>query len=186
MHHKGQTCLRQWDFPLFYRSRILSLVIGIDPGSRITGYGVVESRGGTIKYVGSGIIKVDPKDSRPARLAGIKKELDLVLLRYKPSSLAVEDVFIAKNPKSALKLGEARGVILLAAAEAGMEVFEYSAREVKRAMVGAGGAHKSQVASMVGKLLGMKKVPESADETDALAVAFCHALRKTGLIGRLR
>ena len=99
--------------------------------------------------------------------------------------MAVEKVFVAKNPKSALTLGEARGVILLAAAEAGIEVFEYSAREVKGSVVGAGGAHKSQVAAMVGKLLGMKRDPETEDETDALAVAFCHCLRGTGIAGRM-
>jgi len=166
------------------RSRALSLVIGIDPGSRITGYGLVESKGSRIIYAASGVIRVDAGGSKPQRLCEIKKGLDDVIRRFGPEVAAVEEVFVAKNPKSALTLGEARGVILLSAAEAGLEVFEYSAREVKRSMVGTGAAHKSQVSSMVSKLLGMTTVPATEDETDALAVAFCHAIRMTGAVWR--
>jgi len=163
----------------------VSLVIGIDPGSRITGYGIVDNRGRSVVYAGSGIIRVDPAASKPLRLLEIKKELDEVIRRFGPEAAAVEEVFVARNPKSALTLGEARGVILLSAAQAGLEVFEYSAREVKRSMVGTGAAHKSQVASMVSKLLGMKTEPATEDETDALAVAFCHSIRMSGAAWRL-
>lgn len=163
----------------------MSVTIGIDPGSRITGYGVVEARGSNLAYIASGIIKPASGSTKSGRLLYIKSKLDGVLARYSPDSLAVEDVFVAKNPKSALALGEIRGVVLLAAAEAGVEVYEYSAREVKRSVVGTGAAHKSQVSAMIGKLLGMKDVPSTEDETDALAVAFCHGLRKTGVSGRL-
>ncbi len=163
----------------------MSLVIGIDPGSRITGYGIVENKGRHIVYVGSGVIRVDAGASKPIRLLEIKKELDEVIRRFNPEAAAVEEVFVARNPKSALTLGEARGVILLSAAQAGLEIFEYSAREVKRSMVGTGAAHKSQVASMVSKLLGMKTEPATEDETDALAVAFCHAIRMSGATWRL-
>jgi crossover junction endodeoxyribonuclease RuvC len=163
----------------------MSNVIGIDPGSRITGYGVVRREGSGIVYVGSGIIRVDAKKPRPERLAQIKRELDKVISRYAPVEAAVEEVFIAKNPRSALVLGEARGVAILAIGEAEIDFFEYSAREVKRSVSGIGSAHKSQVATMVGKLLGMTTTPATEDETDALAVAFCHMLRMSG-VGRAK
>jgi len=155
----------------------VSLTIGIDPGSRITGYGLVELRGRDILFVASGIVRTG--DSKPIgeRLLAIKRSLDEVLRRYHPSALAVEEIFMAKNPKSTLTLGQARGVALLAAAEAGVPVFEYSTREVKSSVTGAGGAHKSQVAAMVGRLMRLDHEPETEDETDALAVAFCHAAR---------
>lgn len=158
-----------------------SLTIGIDPGSRITGYGLVERRGRDIVFVGSGIIRAGNSAPIAARLLTIKQGLDAVIGQYRPASLAVEDVFMAKNPKSTLTLGEVRGVVFLAAAEAGIPVFEYSPREVKRSIVGAGAAHKSQVASMVGRLMRLDHEPATEDETDALAVAFCHAVRESGV-----
>jgi crossover junction endodeoxyribonuclease RuvC len=102
-----------------------------------------------------------------------------VIASYRPDSVAVEEIFMARNPKSTMTLGEARGVVILAAAEAGVPVYEYSPREIKCSVVGSGAAHKSQVAFMIGKLLGLTRQPETADESDALAVAFCHALRMT-------
>jgi crossover junction endodeoxyribonuclease RuvC len=155
----------------------VSLIIGVDPGSRITGYGLVERRGGEIVYAGSGIIRAGSTGPVETRLLAIKREIDLVIGRFHPSALAVEDIFMAKNPKSMLTLGEARGVVLLAAAEAGIPVFEYTPREVKASVTGAGAAHKSQVAAMVGRLMRLEHEPETEDETDALAVAFCHATR---------
>ena len=162
----------------------MSLTIGIDPGSRITGYGLVERRGRDIVYVASGIIRAGRSSTVSERLLDIKKGLDVVIERYRPTVLAVEDVFMAKNPKSTLTLGEVRGVVLLAAAEAGIPVHEYSAREVKSSVVGAGGAHKSQVAAMVTRLLRFDHEPETEDESDAVAVAFCHAIRESGFHGR--
>ncbi|MBN2184252.1 MAG: crossover junction endodeoxyribonuclease RuvC [Candidatus Krumholzibacteriota bacterium] len=164
----------------------MSLTVGIDPGSRITGFGVVEKKGSSIVYVASGIIRVDTKKPKHLRLMDIKTGLDDVITRHEPSAIAIEDIFVARNPKSALTLGEARGVALLASAEAGVDVFEYSAREVKRSVAGSGAAHKSQVAFMIGKLLMMDKEPATEDETDALAVAFCHVLRTSGIAGRIR
>jgi len=163
----------------------VSLTIGIDPGSRITGYGLVERRGREIVYVGSGIIRAGSSGPIAKRLLTIKRELDGVIGRYHPAAVAVEEIFMAKNPKSTLTLGEARGVVLLAAAEADIPVFEYSPREVKSSVTGAGAAHKSQVAAMVGCLMQLDHAPETEDETDALAVAFCHAARAVGLEGRL-
>lgn len=157
----------------------MSLVVGIDPGSRITGYGAVEHHGSDIVYVGSGVIKVGRTAQRPERLKTIKARIDEVLIRYRPDSVAVEEIFMARNPRSTMTLGEARGVIILAAAEAGLPVYEYSPREVKCSVVGSGAAHKSQVAYMIGKHLKLTHKPETEDESDALAVAFCHALRMT-------
>jgi crossover junction endodeoxyribonuclease RuvC len=158
----------------------VSLIVGIDPGSRITGYGVIERRGGLISYVDSGIIRCGPRDERPERLRKIKEALDEVLERHHPDSLAVEEIFVSKNPRSTLTLGEVRGVVILAAAEAGIPVFEYSPREVKSSVVGKGAAHKGQVAAMIGRLLEFDREPATEDETDALAVAFCHGLRESG------
>ena len=155
----------------------MSVILGIDPGSRVTGYGLVEKRGSGIVYIGSGAIRVRGGDPMPARLAAIKSGLDGVIREFSPVEVAIEDVFVSKNPRSALKLGQARGVAMLAAAEAGLEVFEYAPREVKSSVTGSGSAHKSQVGAMVTRLLRPGKEPSCEDETDALAVAFCHALR---------
>lgn len=163
----------------------MSLTVGIDPGSRITGYGVLERRGREILYVDSGIIRCRDGEERPRRLRRIKEALDDVIRRYRPASLAVEEIFMSKNPKSTLALGEVRGVILLAAEEAGVPVYQYTPREVKSSVVGKGAAHKRQVAAMIVRLLDFDKEPETEDETDALAVAFCHVLRESGIMGGL-
>jgi len=163
----------------------VSLTIGIDPGSRITGYGLVERRGREIVYVGSGIIRTGASGTIEGRLLTIKRELDGVIDRYHPAALAVEEVFMAKNWKSTLTLGEVRGVVLLAAAEAGLPVYEYAPREVKSSLTGSGAAHKSQVAAMVSCLMRLDHEPATEDETDALAVAFCHTVRSAGVQGRL-
>lgn len=160
-----------------------SLTIGIDPGSRVTGYGVVERSGWDIAYVASGVVKAGRSSNIGERLLKIKRGLEKVLERYRPSSVAVEQIFMAKNPRSTLVLGEARGVVLLAAAEAGIPVYEYSPREVKSSVVGRGSARKAQVAAMIRRLLDFDHEPETEDETDALAVAFCHALRMQGTGG---
>lgn len=160
----------------------MSLIVGIDPGSRVTGYGVIERRGGKVSYIDSGIIRCGSKDERPERLRKIKAALDEVLERHHPDSLAVEEIFVSKNPKSTLRLGEVRGVVILAAAEAGIPVFEYSPREVKSSVTGKGAAQKGQVAAMIGRLLELELKPETEDETDALAIAFCHGLRESGVM----
>ena len=156
----------------------------IDPGSRVTGYGVLERRGREILYVDSGIIRCRDGDERPRRLLRIKEVLDKVIERHRPASLAVEEIFMSKNPKSTLALGEVRGVVMLAAEEAGVPVYQYTPREVKSSVVGKGAAHKKQVAAMIVRLLDFGKEPETEDETDALAVAFCHLLRESGITER--
>ncbi|MDD3643478.1 MAG: crossover junction endodeoxyribonuclease RuvC [Candidatus Krumholzibacteria bacterium] len=164
----------------------MPLFIGIDPGSRVTGYGIVETTGQGIRYRGSGVIRVGGADAVPVRLVAIKRGIDGVIAEHHPAAVAVEDVFISRNPRSALTLGQARGVILLAAAEAGIPVFEYAPREVKSSVTGIGSAHKSQVAAMVVRLLRPGREIGCEDESDALAVAFCHALRAGVPSGRLR
>ena len=115
----------------------------------------------------------------------LKKGVDEVIGRRRPSSVAIEQIFMAKNPRSIMVLGEARGVLMLAAAEASLPVHEYAPREVKMSVVGTGSAHKGQVAAMIGALIGMKREAATEDETDALAVAFCHLLRVSSPAGRL-
>ncbi|MFH0810830.1 MAG: crossover junction endodeoxyribonuclease RuvC [Pseudomonadota bacterium] len=149
------------------------MVLGVDPGSRVTGYGLVEERGRELHYVASGVIR--PAGSLAVRLHRIHQELLQIIALHAPGEAAVEEVFLARNFKSSLALGEARGVALLAAAGCGLEVFEYSALEVKKAVVGYGHAGKEQVRAMIVRLLALapEEVPRT-DASDALAVAICH------------
>lgn len=163
----------------------MPLTVGIDPGSYVTGYGLVDERGREIKYLDSGVIKVDKRMPRPERLLRIKDGLDKILLKYDPVDVAVEGIFMSKNVKSVFSLAEVRGVVLLSAIQAGKQIFEYSPREVKRSVVGMGSATKNQVAAMVGKLLKLDYAPATLDETDALAIGFCHLLRISSKLGGL-
>ncbi|MBD3179153.1 MAG: crossover junction endodeoxyribonuclease RuvC [Candidatus Latescibacteria bacterium] len=155
----------------------MPLTLGIDPGSYRTGYGLARSEGSRNLYVDSGVIMIPRNRSRAERLMQIKDGIDAVISEHHPDDIAIEGIFVSKNPRSAFALGEARGVILLAAAEAGKNIFEYSPREVKRTVAGSGNAPKSQVAGMIEKLLNLTHQPETSDETDALAIAFCHLVR---------
>ena len=159
-------------------------VLGVDPGSRFMGYGVVEERRGRLTHVGHGVIKVDPDAPLAHRLMVLHAELTGALSKYRPGAVSVEGVFTFRNARSALVLGHARGVALLAAAQAGLPVFEYPPARVKRS-VGAGGADgKDAVARMVCALLKLEAI-ERADASDALAVALCHLNqgRAAGLVG---
>lgn len=149
-------------------------VLGIDPGTQRTGWGVVERRGTRMQHHGHGIIQ--PRRDAPLeeRLLGIFEGLARVLDEYQPGSVAVEDVFHAKHAASALKLGHARGVALLAAARAGLAVHAYPPARVKRMVTGYGAADKAQVAKMIAAFLGLSELPR-ADAADALAIALCHA-----------
>ena len=149
-------------------------VLGIDPGTVTTGYGVVEESGGRLVYVEAGGITTSAKLPFPERLKIIYDGLEAVIARHRPDAVAVESLFFAKNVQSALKLGHARGVAVLAAVNAGLPVSEYSALEIKKAVVGYGQAEKEQVMKMVGTLLGMRELPKPLDATDALAAAICH------------
>lgn len=149
-------------------------VLGVDPGSDTTGYGVIDSDGRHYDLVEYAGIRGPKHLTFAERLLAISRKLEEVIERLNPQACAVEDTFFAVNVKSALKLGQARGAVLVAAARAGVEVFEYSPLEIKSALVGYGRAEKQQVQEMVRVLLGMKNVPEPLDASDALAVAICH------------
>ena len=149
-------------------------VFGIDPGSERTGYGCVETDGRRHQLVACGAITALAGDHFPHRLARIHRELTTLLVKCRPDCVAIENLFHANNARSALKLGHARGVAMLAAIEAGCEIVEYTPAEVKRAVVGYGRAEKHQVQQMIKLLLGLEKAPKPFDASDALAVAICH------------
>ncbi len=150
------------------------LIIGIDPGLGTTGWGIISALGNRLSHIANGQIKTDAKQPLPERLVALDAALTDVILLHQPESAAVEEVFVNSNPQSTLKLGQARGVILLCAAKSGMGIGEYAARLVKKAVVGVGNAEKAQVHAMVSRLLpGVKIV--GADAADALAVAITHA-----------
>jgi len=148
-------------------------IIGIDPGTAITGYGVVESEGNRLRAVAYGVIRTRSDLPVAARLEKIHDGLKEVMSEHKPQAASIEKLFVSKNPAMALAVGQARGVSLLAAASMGLEIAEFSALEVKQAVVGYGKADKSQVQQMVKVLLGLQEVPRPDDAADALAVAIC-------------
>ena len=153
-------------------------VFGIDCGTEFTGYGVVEmdhdARSPQLTHVAAGTIRLSKKEKTPQRLAQVFAELTALISLYEPDCVAIEDVFFSANAKSALKLGQVRGVALLAAATCGMPVAEYAPLSVKSSVVGYGLAQKEQVQFMVTRLLGLETAPDSADAADALAIAICH------------
>ena len=149
-------------------------VMGIDPGSKCTGCGVIDEVNNELKVVYWGSIKTKPRQSFPERLKFIYDELVAVIKEFNPDEIAVEDMFFATNVKSALKLGQTRGVAILSAVNEGKPVAEYSPLEVKQSVVGYGRAEKQQVQDMVTTLLKLKEKPETFDASDALAVAICH------------
>ena len=150
------------------------LIIGLDPGLGTTGWGIVAKSGSRLSHIANGQIKTDPKAPLAERLVTLDRELADIILAHRPDAGAVEEVFVNSNPQSTLKLGQARGVCLLALARAGMPVAEYATRLVKKALVGTGGAEKAQVQAMLRVLLPGVKLA-GPDAADALAVAICHA-----------
>lgn len=157
-------------------------ILGLDPGSRVTGFGVVESAGGRTVYVESGCIRVG-KDALGERLGRIFEGVQTLVTQYAPDEMAIEQVFVYRNADSALKLGQARGAAICGAVAGGLAVAEYSPARIKQAVVGKGNAAKTQVQHMVQALLKLPAVPQ-ADAADALAVALCHAHSRNGLGGR--
>ncbi len=149
-------------------------ILGVDPGSRITGYGVIEREGSVVRFVACGVIKPNQKLTFPERLGEIHAGIREVIAEHNPCTAAVEDIFVSVNPRSALTLGHARGVILLAAMNSGLVIHEYSARLVKQTVTGHGQAAKAQVQHMVMVLLKLSASP-SEDAADALAAALCCA-----------
>lgn len=149
-------------------------VFGIDPGSDRTGYGCIDSDGRRHRLVGCGAVRARAGATFPDQLLIIYRELRALLDEHQPECVAIENIFYATNARSALKLGHARGVAMLAAVESGVTVVEYTPAEIKRAVVGYGRAEKPQVGQMVKLLLGLDTIPQPHDAADALAVAICH------------
>lgn len=149
-------------------------IIGIDPGSAATGWGVIDCAGPRLSYVASGVVRPSRAARHPAKLAAIFDALTALIAEHRPGEAAVEETFVNASPRDALILGQARGVALLAPAAAGLEVAEYAANSVKKSVVGRGHADKKQVQAMV-KVLLPKCGALAADEADALGVAICHA-----------
>jgi len=156
------------------------LILGIDPGSRITGYGVINSVGSKKEYVASGCIRLKG-DALPERLQQVFEGVTEVISRYCPQEMAIEQVFMARNADSALKLGQARGVAIVAGTNQELPIYEYAARKVKQSVVGNGSADKAQVQHMVAHILKLPGLPQ-VDAADGLAIALCHAHTRTNLV----
>ncbi len=155
------------------------IVLGIDPGTLVTGFGIVERHGAEMKLLACGAIKNSPEHPLAQRLMKIYSELCSVIRWWRPTEIAIESAFCGKNAQSALKLGHARGVSLLAAVERNIPISEYSPREIKRAVTGKGQASKVQVQFMVRALLGLSSAKMLSDTSDAIATAICHLHRLT-------
>ena len=151
------------------------IIFGIDPGIAIVGYGVIEYKGNKFKVIDYGAITTEKTYTFPERLKMVYDELCMLLDKYNPDSVAIEELFFNKNAKTAIDIGQARGVQLLAAINRGLEIYEYTPLQVKQGVVGYGRAEKKQVQEMVKIILGLDKVPKPDDVADALAVAICHA-----------
>jgi crossover junction endodeoxyribonuclease RuvC len=149
-------------------------ILGVDPGSATTGYGVVERDGGQVAHVAHGTLRPGRGGSLPARLLALQEGLAEVVGRFAPDVASVEQVFVSASPRSALVLGQARGVLLAELARAGVAIHEYDPRRIKQAVSGYGAASKDQIRRMVQRLLGLERLPQS-DPADALAAALCHA-----------
>ena len=149
--------------------------MGIDPGVANTGFGVVRLAGGRMSAVDGGVIEAPPGKPLETRLARIHAELEQLIAWHQPAAVAIEDLFFGKNLRSAVAVGQARGIAMLAAAQHGAPCFDYTPQAVKLAVCGTGSAAKRQVQQMVGALLGLPRPPESDHAADALAVAICHA-----------
>ncbi len=149
-------------------------ILGIDPGSRFTGFGIIDVEGQKNTHVHSGCLKISTKGEFPDRLKEIFERISEVVREYQPQELAIEKVFLSKNADSALKLGQARGAAIVAAMQSSVEVFEYAPNRIKQSIVGRGHADKIQVQHMIKMLLLLKEPPQE-DQADALAAAICHA-----------
>ena len=158
-------------------------ILGIDPGTRVVGYGMIELRGTELLPIAGGIIRTNPAEPISRRLKQIHENIGVVLKRCDPDVAVIEEVFFGKNISTLIKIGEARGAILAACALSDVETFGYPPAEVKKAVTGNGRAPKSQVREMVGMLLGKRLEVETDDVSDALAVAICHANRARFRLG---
>lgn len=155
------------------------IVLGIDPGTRVVGFGAIALAPRGYRFLGAGVIRTPAKAEVAARLGQIRVELDQILADLAPGVVVVEEAFAHRNVQSALRIGEGRGVVISSAVAAGALVVQIPPAVAKKALVGFGAADKSQVAAMVARLLGLEKLPEPMDATDALALALTHAIRST-------
>ena len=155
-------------------------ILGIDPGSRLTGYGIIEMDGNYARHLDHGVIRLEEKDISD-KLRFLFRQLIIIIREYRPDEVSIEKVFMHKNADSALKLGQARGCAITACAEMDLPVFEYTANQVKQATVGKGHAAKQQMQHMIKILLCLNSPPQ-ADEADALAIALCHGHSREGLL----
>ena len=160
------------------------IIIGIDPGFAITGYGVLEYSGNKFHLMDVGVITTEAGLELSDRLLVLNDGLDALIARYRPDAMAVEELFFNTNVKTAIKVGHGRGVALLSAAKAGVKVYEYTPLQVKQSVVGYGRAKNEQVQQMVKILLNLEKIPKPDDAADALAIAICHA-HSSGSMNRL-
>jgi crossover junction endodeoxyribonuclease RuvC len=152
------------------------IVLGVDPGTAITGYAFLEERGGRVRVLEYGVVRSRTTDPLPKRLEKIHRELGVLIETYSPGAMALESAFHAKFPRASIVLGHARGAIMVAAASRGIDVAEYAPSLVKKAASGRGGASKDQVAALMQSHLQLRELPRPADAADALAVAYCHLL----------
>ncbi len=153
------------------------IVLGIDPGTRVVGFGAVVAREKGPKLFGAGVLRPGATLDVPRRLGAILREFEALLEEVRPDVVVVEQAFASRNLQSALRIGEGRGVVLAAAADFGCEIVQFSPAVAKKVLTGHGAADKTQVAAMVGQMLGLKELPEPLDATDALALALAHVLR---------
>jgi crossover junction endodeoxyribonuclease RuvC len=149
------------------------LVLGVDPGSKVTGFGLVEKKGHEMFFIHAGTIRTPPKSPFYERIHEIFRSVTEIMTQFRPQEMALEDVFFAKNVKSALKIGHARGAVLIAALQCGVKIFEYTPLEIKKSVVGYGRASKEQVRAMTEVILNLRIQPD-LDASDALATAICH------------
>ncbi|TCL62181.1 Holliday junction endonuclease RuvC [Hydrogenispora ethanolica] len=151
------------------------IILGIDPGTAITGFGVIAHEGNHLRRITYGVVRTEAGLALASRLSRIYRQIQTIIQEYRPEVVAVEELFFNKNVRTALAVGQARGVILLAAETAGLETVEYTPLQVKQAVVGYGRAEKQQVQEMVRMLLCLPEIPKPDDAADALAIAICHA-----------
>jgi crossover junction endodeoxyribonuclease RuvC len=151
------------------------IILGIDPGTAITGFGVIAHEGNHLRRITYGVVRTEADLALASRLSRIYRQIQAIIQEYRPEVVAVEELFFNKNVRTALAVGQARGVILLAAETAGLETVEYTPLQVKQAVVGYGRAEKQQVQEMVRMLLCLPEIPKPDDAADALAIAICHA-----------
>jgi len=151
------------------------LILGIDPGTAITGFGLIEAKGSNLKFIGGGVIRTPAKQELGLRLVTIYEELDQLIRKHHPQQMAVELLYFAANVTTAISVSHARGVVLLLAAQHSLPLKEYTPLQVKQALTSYGRADKKQVQAMVKRLLGLSAIPQPDDAADALAVAICHS-----------